>query len=646
MADLLVEDLTGSSAALRGQVEERLKYLEENGHLMKVGGEYRIQTTQSAEWDRAFRKRQADVLNDTATLSADRDDALRTRTLNKLGGVRKLKHGSSNTPRTLEFSYGGNQPTSDKQGVPVWIRTGWNASVDAVRTDAREAGLDSPLVLVYLPKRSEDALKNALATARAAKETLDTKGVPTESEGREARKAMETRHENAQADIEIALDDVSRGAQVFLAGGSEYTGDTLAKAVETAAHDALQRLFPDFDIADDLRWAKVYERAKQGATAALEAIDYKGKPAENPVCSAVLGFIGAGKKGSEVRKHFEDAPYGWPPDAINGALAVLTLHGQLRASRDGQPLEVQHLDARGIAHMRFQAEDVVLTFNEKLTIAGLFRNADSNIGAKPNEVHLHVGEFLHAMRALAARAGGEAPLPRVPDPPMLHEIAALSGNAQLKRLHEVHNDLNALMSEWGTLANRSGQRLPLWHRLLRALRHADGLAEADDIQKEVEAIREQRSLLAEDDPLDGLDDRLFAALRKALTAAQGSYEGVHAQEMEALEADATWQSLEPTKQAFILGYHLDEVPGVDVSTPDAILASLDQMSLATWRDRTAALPTRFRNAMTDAAREAEPDARRVRLRSATLRTPDEVEQWLNETRERLMTEIENGPIVL
>lgn len=648
MADLLVEDLTGSSAALRGSVEERLNYLEEQSHLMLVGGEYRIQTTQSAEWDRAYRAQYATLLNDTSALASYRDDALRSRVLNeKLGNVRRVKHGKSKAPRPLELSYGGSQPTADKSGIPVWIRTGWNTSLESVKTDAQEAGLDSPLVLVYLPKRSDEPLKKALASEKAAEYTLNTKGVPTEPEGREARKAIETRRDNAQNETKNALDDVLKGAQVFLAGGSEYAGASLAEAVEAAAQDALQRLFPDFDDADDLRWGKVFENARKGAIAALEAIDYKGKAVEHPVCATVLAHVGAGKKGAEIKKHFEEAPYGWPPDAVNGALATLTLHGQLRASRDGSPLEAKNLDARGIPQVRFQAEDVVLTFKQKVTIAKLFQTADSGIHTKPNEVHLHVGEFLKAMKAMAEQAGGDAPLPVVPNPPILTEIAGLAGNAQLKHIFDVHNDLYALLSEWGTRANRKDTRLPLWERLRKALRHASGLSEAVEIQKEADAIYKQRSLLEESNPMEGLDDRLFEALRKALTAAREAYATAYAQEMAVLTADAAWQALDAGKRAAILTDHeIDKVPDVDVSKPEAILSSLYSMSLATWRDRTAALPTRFQEALIEAAKEAEPTARSIRLRKGTLRTPAEVEAWLEETRTHLLKEVADGPIVL
>ena len=645
LADLLVENLSAGSAALRGRVEERLRVLEEAGDLMRVGSEYRIQTTQSAEWDGAFRSKRAALLGDAPALAAERDDRLRLRALEQLRSLGKIMHGKSNMPHPLEPAYGGTPPTSDGRGVPVWIRSGWDVSAEAVRADAKEAGFDSPLVFVYLPERSADTLKKALATAKAAEDTLYTKGTPSGSEGGDVRRAMQTRLEEAQREVERALDDVFQGAQVLLAGGSEVGGDTLAKAVEAAAQDALQRLFPEFDPADDLGWAKVFERAKKGATVALEAIDYKGKPEEHAVCRAVLRFVGAGKKGSEVRSHFETAPYGWPPDAINGALAVLVLHGRLRATRDGQPVEVKDLDPRGIIHVRFQAEDVVLTHTEKLKIAGLFQNA--GVSSKPAEVHLHVGEFLRAMRSMADRVGGDAPLPPVPAPSVLNEIEGLTGNAQLKRLFDDHNDLNKLMSAWGTLANRRGPRLDAWNRLQQALRHADGLPEAEAVQAEADAVRAQRSLLAESDPLDGLGDRLFDGLRTALAEARSAYASAYEQERTSLEADPAWQALGDANQAIIKGRHgIDEVPEVDVRTPEAILGSLAAMPLATWRDRTVALPARFKRALTDAAREAAPEARPVRLPSGTLRCKGDVEAWLEATRERLLAEIEQGPVVL
>lgn len=650
MADLLVEDLTASSTGFRGRVADRLTALYEAGELMHVEGEYRIQTTQSAEWDRAFRSAQTALLNDVPKLATERNDVLRTRVLKTLDPLRKIKHGTSNTPRQLEAEYGGSTaPKSNGNGVPVWIRTGWDVGIETVRDDARAAGAESPLVLVYLPNRGAEALHKALTTFKAAQDTLHTKGMPAEAEGRDARKAIETRRDAGEREVGIALDDVLKGAQVFLAGGADVSGETLAQAVETAAQNALARLFPEFDVADDLRWSKVFERAKQGSTAALEAVDYRGAPAENPVCADVLRFVGAGKTGAEVRARFESAPYGWPPDTVSGALAVLVLHGLVNATKDGQAVEAKGLDTRGIAGVRFQAEDVVLTFNERIAIAQLYKNAD--VQAKPNEIAGSVREFVTALRAMATRAGGDAPFPAVPQPPVLDEILGLTGNAQLRRLHEERNSLNALMSDWGSLSARRSGRQAEWDRLRRALGHADGLPEATSVRSETDAIREQRTLLADASPLDGLADRLFGALRTALTDSRASYASAHDREREALETDAAWQALDASQRAFILGrYDIDAVPAIDVATPDAILGSLDTMSLATWRNRTEGLSTRFKSALTDAVREtAEDDAppvRSVRLRSATLRSAGEVEAWLAETRTRLLAEVAQGPIVL
>ena len=52
LADLLVEDLTAGSAALRQRIPSLLQALVEDGLLMLVGGEYRLQTRESAEWER------------------------------------------------------------------------------------------------------------------------------------------------------------------------------------------------------------------------------------------------------------------------------------------------------------------------------------------------------------------------------------------------------------------------------------------------------------------------------------------------------------------------------------------------------------------------------------------------------------------
>ena len=61
LADLLSEDLVTGSTQLRQQLPALLDAMEQDGVLMKVDSEYRLQTTEGAAWEAEFRKRRAAV---------------------------------------------------------------------------------------------------------------------------------------------------------------------------------------------------------------------------------------------------------------------------------------------------------------------------------------------------------------------------------------------------------------------------------------------------------------------------------------------------------------------------------------------------------------------------------------------------------
>ena len=71
------------------------------------------------------------------------------------------------------------------------------------------------------------------------------------------------------------------------------------------------------------------------------------------MCSAVLSFVGAGKKGREVRSHFSAPPYGWPRDAIDAALISLFGSGHLRATLNGVAVPPRQLDQAKVPTGRF-----------------------------------------------------------------------------------------------------------------------------------------------------------------------------------------------------------------------------------------------------------------------------------------------------
>ena len=176
---------------------------------------------------------------------------------------------------------------------------------------------------MFVPKSRADALARVVAAQSAAKDTLEYKGVPSTPEGAEARQGMETRLTEAGNSLRALAAEVVDGAKVYQGGGSERPEASLPDKVREAADASLDRLYDNFKDADDHRWRNVIERARKGAEHPLEALDYSGKTEDHPVCSAVLSFVGSGKKGKDIRSHFSDPPYGWPRDAVDAALISL-----------------------------------------------------------------------------------------------------------------------------------------------------------------------------------------------------------------------------------------------------------------------------------------------------------------------------------
>lgn len=644
LADLLVEDLRAGSTELRRTIPPLLDELVEAGALMRVGDEYRLQTRESAAWEAEYRDRFSRIQNDEAGLASERGELLRTRVGEALKNVR-LTHGQSKEPRKIQLHFGQDPPPTGVPGVPVWVRDGWSDDERSVIADARAAGPESPLVTVYLPRLAADDLKKYLASAKAARETLNAKGHPTTPEGIEARKGMETRLDSCERQRNMLLDQVLAEARVIMAGGADKTGVNLADKVREAAEDALQRLYPRFPEADHAGWSKVVERARGGAADALEVVGHSGNPEDHRVCKEILAFVAGGKKGRDVRKHFAGPPYGWPQDAIDGALIVLVGSGHLRAVQDGKVLTHKQLDQRNIGVVDFRLESATVTVQQRLALRKLFQEA--GVQTAPNEEANAAREFLEAMKELAGRAGGEPPLPAAPNPPLLAELSSLVGNEQLVAIYGAREELSRWRVEWSQRADLIGKRLPRWQALRKLAEHARTLPVAAEIAPQIEAVRINRALLNDPDPVPLLVSRLTQALREALQQLREAYTELYRTELERLEAMEAWRRLTPGQEADILRRQgIAGIPEVRVGTDEELLASLEEISLEDWVTRRDALPERFAKALEEAAKLLEPKAKRVNLPSATIRTEEELRAWLKQVEMKVREHLSKGPVIV
>jgi hypothetical protein len=462
LVDLLVSDLQNDRTKLEQQVPKLLQQLVDAGQLMPVETEYRLQTREGARWTHDFNRRRTAVLNDDQRINSKRAELLRDGAKQALKPV-SLQQGTSRQPRKLVFELSSGRPSSSSDEVTLWVRDGWSDDEKSVLNDARAAGVNSPLLFGYLPRLHHEELRQAIASHVAAQETLDAHGPAATPEAIEARKAVETHLEVARHRIQELLGHVIGGAKVFLGGGQEANGIELADKVQDSADSALERLFPQFSEADHANWGQVVNRARAGDVGALSQVGYPGDVTKNAVCRRVLDLVGAGKKGKDIREHFRSAPFGWPQDAVDGALLVTLLAGNLRATINGQPAQAQTLPQNQVGVANFYVDVPPLNVQQRLDLKALFQKIGvTTQNGKESEA---AAQFLQRLLALAESAGGSAPRPELPDTQGVRALQMLSGNAQLLKIHEQKDDLTAKLATWKKNADFIVKRWPVWERL-------------------------------------------------------------------------------------------------------------------------------------------------------------------------------------
>jgi hypothetical protein len=662
LADLMVSDLDNDGTELRKHIPRILKLLadpppeserpswlrkamqDKGALLIEIEGEYSLQTRESSEWDREYRNRQTRLNSDLTSLSIKRGSLISAACGEALKGI-KLAQGKCKEPRKLLVQFGSDPPPDGGTDIPVWVRDGWGEKESTVLNDARSAGSASAIIYTYIPKASAEDLQKAIVEYEAAKSTLDFKGTPTTPEGREARDAMATRMAASEASRNQIVKDVIDRAKVFQGGGGERFELNLVAKVESAAQASLDRLFPNFKSADDNRWSSVINRAKSGDEAALSAVDWTDAPEKHPVCSAVLSEVGSGKRGKEVRDAFEASPYGWPRDAVDAALIVLHTTGHVRATHKGMALSQGQLDQAKISMTDFRAETATINAKEKIKLRKLFHTA--GVDCKPNEESAKGPVFLARLAELADLAGGDPPMPDRLATAHLDTLRGFGGIEQLVEILNQHDTLDQQVKDWRKLADLASKRKPAWDTLCTLLRYADAVPGADELRKQANAVKSERRLLDASDPVPDIRKAAVDELRSAVTKAYGTYEQVYNKEMNVLTTSNNWKNLKADQRKRLLADEdIDELPALSVSSENDLIRSLEQTALSAWKTKTDALPQQFVRAAIAAAKLVEPKTQRIHLTSGTLKTEQDIKEWLSNTEKDLLGRLKSGPVVI
>lgn len=642
LADLLIEDLAAGSANLRANLQI---LMDDCSLLMKVDDQYRIQTEESTAWTSEFYAHKSVLASSAHIIEGQRDQRLKASVIKSLGSA-SVTQGKAKTSRQVHTTFGSSLEKDAQSKLTVWVRDGWSIERDSALADIRQLGNESPVILIYIPKTESDGLRSKVIEYVAAKDTLDKRGQPNNPEGVEAKAAMKTIFDDADKRIDELIGEALSKASVYLAGGQEFTGNTIADSVKDAAKAALVRLYKHFDVADSDQWSKVVDKAQKGDANALQCVGHDGEQQEHPVCKKILESIAGGKSGTAVRTMFESSPYGWSQDAIDGALYLLTLTGALRAAaEDGTAVTYNKLERKAIGKCQFKLESTTISAPERIAIRKLFLLLD--VRAASNSESTSVNDFLDALKELRISAGGDAPRPESPNPPLLLDLRKTAGNEQLKALFDNREVLAQWIQDWDDLKNRIATILPVWQLGEKLAFHAQNLPDASVLITQINAIRDSRQLLASSNSLQQLVDSLTQLLRDELNALGNQYDVEHADNLDLLNHDPNWLALETEQRHQLLVLHtLNEsaMPEIEVETPENIVKTLTTWPLSSLSSTIAALPGRFASVSNEAAKLLEPQTQVLRLSSATIKTEQELDVWLQQTRKSILEKLANGPV--
>ena len=578
-------------------------------------------------------------------MASERDSAIKKALDTALKDL-SFRKGETKTLRKHEMLLGTEEPPTSGSSVPVWVQDGWSASEGSVRVEARQAGGDSHTVFVFLPRLEADELKETIGRFRAAEETVNARAAPQTSAGIEAKGAMQSRKDGQMQRVSDLVENIIRNARVYQGGGTEVNAKSFAEAIEKAVSTALIRLFPKFSVGDQTGWNRVMKWASQGDANPILALGYASDVDKHPVCKEVRSIVGsAGKKGSDVRRHFSDPPYGWPQDAIDGALLALLAAGFLRAKYTGESVTPKEMTQRQIGVTDFYIEGAVVTAVHRIGV----RKVASAMGlpAISGEEASVIPRLLERLQTEAHSAGGEAPLPERPDTTILSELQETTGNRQIIAVAEQVETLIAHHRDWSAAGEAARKLLPDWCRLERFIHHAHNLPVATEMKRQCGAIRSQRTLLTEPNPLSPLLHQVTAALREALSEMHGCLLEEREREVAELEAWSGWERLDPQNRKRILeSNELGPIPALKVGTDQALMLCLEETALRDWHNLRLALKTRIGQAREQAARLLAPAAVTFQPPSATLKSREEVEDYIGRLRKELLAQVEKRPVII
>lgn len=640
IADLLVDNLNEPSDTLRNKVKKLLnKLANEDKVLMAVGDEYKLQTKEGSEWEQEYTRH-------AISIGARGDDKIQTLRQNMILDVITDKtktinilHGGSKLKREFELWDKADRPNTESR-LNLWIRDGWQENEAIVLNEIRGEKTDVSLAYIYINKTRDSELRSEIIKYLAAKDTIDTRGLPNTPEGQQAKRGMETRRDKALSNIKDNVEKIYEQSQVYLAGGTLVDRGTLRENIQNALNSIADRQFYEFKSKADYKdWDKALRKALEGDTEALKRINYNGEVKDHPTSVDILRFIGnSNKPGRDIRNHFMKAPYGWSQDAID-AIIISLKNAELISSSEN------HLKPATINATTFKKEVHTISAGEKILLRKTYQEA--GFSCRPGEELEVSTTFLSGLKQLAENVSGNSPLPEAIKLQFVKDIENIDGNERLRRILDEKSDLVSKFTDWQTKKIILKERFPNWNLLTDLEGYMPASELSEDIQNDIDAIRSGRLLFHEPDLIKPLLDKVTIFLKELLNAEKKKFLDVYQKSMDELQTNDYFNELTPEqKRKMLQKYQLLSKPEVNELDGRGVNNELKNNSLEQWATKIAALPEQFRSALEEAMKLAVPEAKSYRMPKQTISTIDELASYLSKVKQGIEELLDSGNSVI
>ncbi|HOW26030.1 MAG TPA: BREX system P-loop protein BrxC [Bacteroidales bacterium] len=638
IADLMIDNLNVATDIFRNRIGLLIEELaNKDKYLIPVEDEFRLQTRIGSEWEQEFTNQASKIRNDDAKLYEQRRSKILAALKGKLSST-YFQQGKSKIRRDfLLYSGDTRPPVTDK--LNLWIRDGWIENENTLLDEIRAEGTDEPLGYLYLSKVKDQEVKREIIKFLAANETIDKKGTPATPEGLMVKKSMDTRKKMAGIEVDKIVEEICNQAKVYLAGGALIDEADLEGNVKKALESITIRQFPKFRLADYEDWDKALKRVLIGDTQALQALKFNSEPKEHPMATDMTAFIGhSGKSGKDIRNHFNSEPYGWSQDAIDTMLVILKLTGHLSTPEP-------NLNQKTIAQAYFKVEALTLSTAQKVQIRKLYQEAGAN--CKPGDELKCSLEFLQKLNKLADSIYGDAPMPEFVDTRLIVDLQNLDGNERLLGIIDNADQLRLDYEHWKRDADTIERRIPEWRLLVSLSRFVLEGEEAKGIKEEINAIRNERLILAEPDPIQSPLNRLTEYLRNELNRLKNEYNAIYDERMPLLQSNEYFIKLSPEqKHDVLVRQQLLAKPEIRTYDANELFAQLTKISLDAWKDKVEALPSKFQGAVDQAIEISAPKAKYFTLPKTTIHNEAELNAYLDDLKHEIKDMLSEGDVIL